>query len=117
MKSYIFSILVFAFLSQRLLARTTANLSYECELPSPSGKYFAKVELNLETLLMEVALDDGTQVKGYASSTLDKSTGATVYLLQGATEPNAQQLLLTVKNQGQWAEFQRTYSGHSFTCK
>lgn len=117
MKLLLYFSLPLLLLTSGVFAESRTRLSYDCELSSPSGKFFTKVTLNPETQLMEVVLDEGTRIKGYASSTLDRTNGDTVYLLQGATEPHAQQLLLTIKGQGEGVEFQRSYSGHAFTCK
>lgn len=117
MKLILYFSLSFFIFASGIFAETTSRVSYRCELSSPSGKFFANVSLNPETQWMEVILDEGTRIKGYASSTLDRTTGDTVYLLQGATEPHAQQLLLTIKGQGDGVEFQRSYSGHAFSCK
>jgi len=66
---------------------------------------------------MDVILDEGTRIKGYASTTIVRATGDIVYFLQGGTESNGQQLQLTIKGQGEEVEFRRSHSGHAFTCK
>lgn len=93
------------------------QLNYICQLSSSYEEITAKISLNLQTQFMEVELAEGVVVKGVASSTFHRNTGITTFFLQGATEPRAQQLQLSIRNEGEWAEFKRTYGGYTFVCR
>jgi hypothetical protein len=93
------------------------QLNYVCRLATSYEEISAKISINLQTQFMEVELAEGVVVKGSASSSFNCNTGITSFFLQGGTEPRAQQLLLSIRNEGEWAEFQRTYGGYTFVCQ
>lgn len=105
----------------QVLSRVQTNqrkqISYICQLSTTPEEITAKISLNLESYLMEVELAEGTIIKGFASSTFHPETGITSFFLQGATQPYAQQLVLSIRNEGEWAEFRRAYGGYSFVCR
>lgn len=101
----------------RLRTEKRNELSYVCNLPSSLEKVSARITINLSNQFMRVDLYEGVRVQGFASSTSDQKTGETVYFLQGGTQPYAQQLTLTIRNGGDWAQFKRTYGGESFICQ
>ncbi|NBX68524.1 MAG: hypothetical protein EBR01_06140 [Proteobacteria bacterium] len=117
MKSSIYLLLSLFVFCLSVSAPAANVASYECTLSQAPDSARAKVSINPETHFMEVVLDEGTQVKGYASTTFDPTTDTTVYFLQGATQPLSQQLLLTVRNNGQWVQFQRSFSASPFGCR
>ena len=101
----------------RIQSSERKQLNYLCQLSSSFEEITAKISLNLQTQFMEVELAEGVVVKGVASSSFNRNTGITSFFLQGGTEPRAQQLLLSIRNEGEWAEFQRTYGGYTFVCQ
>jgi len=117
MKTTLYRFPFFLILCLSSSASAASVIKYDCTLSSSPDSARTQVSLNSETQFMEVMLDDGTQIKGYASTTFDPKTESTVYFLQGATQPYSQQLLLTVRNNGQRVEFQRNFSASPFECR
>lgn len=93
------------------------KLAYICRLPTTHEEITAKISMNLDSYFMEVELAEGTIIKGFASSTHHPETGITSFFLQGGTEPQAQKLLLSIRNEGEWAEFRRAYGAYAFVCR
>lgn len=115
--NFVFSDVTSSYVLTKVKADHRDELKYVCQLPSSAGKITAKISLNTQTQFLVVDLYEGTQVKGYASSTFDKGTGLTVFFLQGGSEPHFQELTLSLREKGDWAEFRRTYGGESFICQ
>ena len=102
---------------KRIDARELRNFSYECSIQTVSKEIKLRVSINPETRFMRTDLGEGIRVNGFASETIDDKTGTTHYFLQGGSAPYAQQLTLLVKNDGNWAQFKKTYGGNEFSCK
>ena len=104
-----------------VLKRTSSidanKLSYECEIHTRLKDVKLSVAIDTATQFMEAELDNGIRVKGFASDTLDNKTGITVYFLQGGSAPYGQQLTLSIKDGGEWAQFKKSYGGEAFLCQ
>jgi hypothetical protein len=92
------------------------KLSFECRFYAGVEKVKINVSLQKSNSFMEVELDGGIRVRGFSSETLDRKTGTTYYFLQGGSAPYFQQLTLSIRNGGDWAELKQTYGGDSIRC-
>lgn len=102
---------------KRIDDREIRNFSYECRIQTVSKEIKLRVSINPETRFMRTDLGEGIRVNGFASETIDDKTGTTHYFLQGGSAPYAQQLTLLIRNDGNWAQFKKTYGGNEFSCK
>jgi len=99
------------------LEASEGKLSYECSIRTRLKNADLKVSLQTQNAFIEATLDEGIRVKGFASETHDSKTGITYYYLQGGSAPYFQQLTLLVGENGNWAEFRKTYGGATFRCR
>lgn len=98
------------------LPSTSGKLSYECEIHTRLKNVRLEVTIDTSSRTMEAQLDGGISVKGFASETSDSKTATTVYFLQGGSAPYVQQLTLSIRDGGSWAQFKKTYGGDAFVC-
>lgn len=98
-------------------AREREELRYRCLAHGTAGVLKIDILLKKTTNLLEVDLDNDVRVKGIASETLDRKTGATYYFLQGGSAPYLQRLTLTVRDGGKWARFTKTFGADEFVCE
>lgn len=92
------------------------KLAYDCEIHTQTKNLKFQVSIQTSNGFMEAELENGIQVKGFASETLDRKTQSTYYFLQGGLAPYGQQLTLVIREGGNWAEFRKNHGGEYFRC-
>ena len=99
------------------LDHTPRHTHYVCEINRQTNSASVNVKIDSESLLMEVQLDEGTTIKGYAVMTLDARKETSAYHLQGSLSPQTQQLNLVINASANTAHFTRAYGGAIFVCR
>jgi len=92
------------------------SLAYECTIHTVSKTVTLQVSINPDTRFMQADLGEGIRVNGFASETIDEKTRTTHYFVQGGSAPYFQQLTLLIREDGNWAQFKKTYGGDLFSC-
>jgi hypothetical protein len=98
------------------LEHTSERLHHICEINHNMKRSWVDVKLDLNSLLMEIQVEEGTTTRGYAVMTIDPKNETSSYFLHGSTAPQAQQFNLVIGSDLDTAQFTRAHGAAIFTC-
>lgn len=89
---------------------------FECVLPRTSGDLKVQIQLDSESLMMKIKLENGLLVRGYATFTSNPLKQEVTYFLANGFNPFKYEFSLVMSNDGSIVKFTKVFGAHEFNC-